>query len=86
MTAPETVINLPYLQPILLYLEISSQSDLLILFTLIFIVAAIFSGAMRLTLLWFQTRLSHSVGASIGIEIYRRTFVSTLFASYISQQ
>ena len=73
MTAPETVINLPYLQPILLYLEISSQSDLLILFTLIFIVAAIFSGAMRLTLLWFQTRLSHSVGASIGIEIYRRT-------------
>ena len=28
---------------------------------------------MRLTLLWFQTRLSHSVGASIGIEIYRRT-------------
>ena len=73
MTAPETVINLPYLQPILLYLEISSQSELLILFTLIFIVAAIFSGAMRLTLLWFQTRLSHSVGASIGIEIYRRT-------------
>ncbi len=73
MTAPETVINLSYLQPILLYLEISSQSDLLILFTLIFIVAAIFSGAMRLILLWFQTRLSHSVGASIGIEIYRRT-------------
>ena len=73
MTTPETIINLPYLQPILLYLEISSQSDLLILFTLIFIVAAIFSGAMRLTLLWFQTRLSHSVGASIGIEIYRRT-------------
>lgn len=73
MTAPETFIKLPYIEPLLLYLEITSQSELLILFTLIFIIAAIFSGAMRLILLWFQTRLSHSVGASIGIEIYRRT-------------
>lgn len=79
MTSPETVINSPYLEPILLYLEISSQSDLLALFTFIFIIAAIFSGTMRLVLLWFQTRLSHSVGASIGIEIYRRT----LFQPYL---
>ena len=73
MTAPESILNLPYMQPIVSWLDISSPKELLILFTIIFIIAALFSGAMRLFLLWFQTRLGHSVGASIGIEIYRKT-------------
>ena len=73
MTAPETIIDSPYLQPIILFLNISTTEELLFLFTSIFIIAAVFSGSMRLFLLWFQTRLGHSVGASIGIEIYNRT-------------
>ena len=73
MTAPETIIDSPYLQPIILFLNISTTEELLFLLTSIFIIAAVFSGSMRLFLLWFQTRLGHSVGASIGIEIYNRT-------------
>jgi len=73
MTAPETVMDAQYLQPIILFLNISTTEELLFLFTSIFIIAAVFSGSMRLFLLWFQTRLGHSVGASIGIEIYNRT-------------
>ncbi len=73
MTAPETLIESDYIKPILSLFQITDPNSLLGFFTIIFIVAALFSGTMRLLLLWFQTRLSHSVGASIGIEIYRRT-------------
>jgi len=73
MTAPETIMDSAYLQPIIFFLNITTREELLILFTSIFIIAALFSGATRLLLLWFQTRLGHSVGASIGIEIYNRT-------------
>ena len=73
MTAPESLIESDYIKPILSLFQITEPNSLLGFFTIIFIIAALFSGTMRLLLLWFQTRLSHSVGASIGIEIYRRT-------------
>ena len=80
MTSPETTIEIPAIKSLLSFLGISETSNILTVFTIIFIVAALFSGLMRLYLLWFQTRLGHSVGASIGIEIYRRT----LFQPYQS--
>ena len=73
MTAPESLIESDYIKPILSLFQITEPNSLLGFFTIVFIIAALFSGTMRLLLLWFQTRLSHSVGASIGIEIYRRT-------------
>ena len=73
MTTPEAIMEISYLQPVIAYMNITDSRDLLLFFTIIFIIAALFSGGMRLFLLWFQTRLGHSVGASIGIEIYRRT-------------
>tara|TARA_B100001093_G_scaffold163411_1_gene155777 strand:+ start:4596 stop:6356 length:1761 start_codon:yes stop_codon:yes gene_type:complete len=73
MTAPERIMEISYLQPVIAYMNITDSKNLLLFFTIIFVVAALFSGSMRLFLLWFQTRLGHSVGASIGIEIYRRT-------------
>ena len=79
MTSLETTIEIPAIKSLLSFLGISETSNILTVFTIIFIVAAL-SGLMRLYLLWFQTRLGHSVGASIGIEIYRRT----LFQPYQS--
>ena len=73
MTTPEAIMEISYLKPVIAYLNITDSKDLLLFFTIIFVTAALFSGGMRLFLLWFQTRLGHSVGASIGIEIYRRT-------------
>ena len=80
MTSPETTIEIPAIKSLLSFLGIAETNNILTVFTIIFIAAALFSGLMRLYLLWFQTRLGHSVGASIGIEIYRRT----LFQPYQS--
>ena len=41
--------------------------------TLIFIIAAIFSGIMRLILLWTQTRFAYAIGADISISVYRHS-------------
>ena len=79
MTSPNTVYESYYAKPFLDYFELTDSSQLLLVFTVIFSIAALLSGGMRLLLLWYQTRLSHAVGADIGISIYRRT----LFQPYI---
>ena len=80
MTSPEATLEIPSIKLLLSFLGVSETNNILTVFTIIFIVAASFSGFMRLYLLWFQTRLGHSVGASIGIEMFRRT----LFQPYQS--
>ena len=79
MMSPDIVYESYYAKPILDYFELTDPSQLLLVFTVIFSIAALLSGGMRLLLLWYQTRLSHAVGADIGISIYRRT----LFQPYI---
>ena len=79
MTSPDIVYESYYAKPLLDYFELTDPSQLLLVFTVIFSMAALLSGGMRLLLLWYQTRLSHAVGADIGISIYRRT----LFQPYI---
>ena len=79
MTSPESVFESSYAKPIIDFFEFTESSELLLVFTVTFSLAALLSGAMRLLLLWYQTRLSHGVGADIGISIYRKT----LFQPYI---
>jgi len=73
LTNPERLYGHPLLQPVIQMLGITEPRQLLMLLTIAFSVAALFSGAMRLGLLWAQTRLSHAVGADLSISIYRRT-------------
>lgn len=79
MTSPDAIYESHYAKPVLDYFELTDSSQLLLFFTIIFSTAALLSGGMRLLLLWYQTRLSHAVGAELGISIYRRT----LFQPYI---
>jgi ATP-binding cassette subfamily B protein len=73
LTSPERVFEHTLAQPIIQALDLSEPQQLLLPLTIAFSVAAMFSGIMRLTLLWAQTRLSHAVGADLSINIYRRT-------------
>ena len=54
-------------------LSFISTQDILLILTITFAAAALFSGAMRLLLLWASTRLSFATGADLSISIYRRT-------------
>jgi ABC-type multidrug transport system fused ATPase/permease subunit len=73
LTAPEKVFNHQLAQPFIQMLSIAEPKDLLLPITIIFVVAIILSGVMRLILVLIQTLLSHAIGAEISIEVYRRT-------------
>ncbi len=73
LTAPERVFAHPSIQPLLSIMGIGEPSELVLPLTLLFAIAAVISGAVRLTLLWVQVRLSFAVGADFAMDMYRRT-------------
>ena len=73
LTAPERVFEHHLAQPFIQALKLTDVKQMLLPLTVMFGVAALVSGSMRLLLLWTQTRLSHSIGSDFSISIYRRT-------------
>ncbi|UOG42771.1 ABC transporter ATP-binding protein [Leptospira noguchii] len=73
LTTPEKVFNMPYIQPIKEYLRIFNPQELILPLTLAFIIIAIFTGLIRLLVLWVGNRLSFASGADLSLDIYRKT-------------
>ncbi len=73
VTAPERVFAHPLTQTFIQALGLTEPKQLLLPLTIAFAMGALFSGVMRLVLLWAQIRLGHAVGADFSISIYRRT-------------
>ena len=73
LTGPEQVYQSPIMQPLIQILGLTGADQLKLPLTIIFILAAIFAGTIRITLLYVMTRLSFAAGADISIDIYRRT-------------
>lgn len=78
LTAPERIYEMHSVQPIIHALNLSQPKQLLLPLTILFGVAALVAGAMRLLLLWASTKLSYATGADFSIVVYRRT----LYQSY----
>ena len=70
---PEQVFNHPSVQPVLAFFGVRSAEELLLPLTLIFCVAAVSAGVVRVVLLYATTRFSFSVGADFSIDVYRRS-------------
>lgn len=73
LTSPARVFGHPFIHPFIQALGFVSPDQLLLPLTIIFCIAAILAGTMRLLLLWFSTRLSFATGADLSMSIYRRT-------------
>ena len=73
LTSPEKIFAHDLAQPFIQLLQIQSAQDLLLPFTLVFVMAAVFAGLTRITLLWLQTRLSIAIGADFSFQVYERT-------------
>ncbi len=52
-------------------LGVSSSSELLLPLTIIFVLAALVAGGLRLLLIWSTTKLSFAVGADLGYMMYK---------------
>jgi ATP-binding cassette, subfamily B, bacterial PglK len=73
LTAPEQIFHHAYMQPLVAFLKLSEPSQLILPVTIIFIIAVLIAGIVRLLLLYVMIRLSYAIGADISINIYRRT-------------
>ena len=73
LTLPEKFFAHDFVQVLTQLLGLESGQELLLPITLIFVVAAIFAGLVRITLLWVQTRLSLAIGADFSVQVYART-------------
>lgn len=73
LTSPDTVYNQPFLRPLFSFFGITAPEELLLPVTVVFMLAALLAGGMRLFQLWANTRLSFATGADLSIDLYRRT-------------
>jgi len=73
LTAPNRIFEHPVAQPFIHMMELTSADQLTLPLTIIFGLAALMAGALRVLLLWTSIRLSFAVGADLSNGIYRRT-------------
>jgi ATP-binding cassette, subfamily B, bacterial PglK len=73
LTAPEQIYQHQFMQPFIGILGVTESSQLILPLTIVFIIAALLAGIIRLSLLYAMTRLSFATGADLSINIYRRT-------------
>lgn len=73
LTSPESVFAHQSVRPIVTFLRLQAAQDLLLPFTIFFILTAIFAGLVRIILIWAQTRLSMAIGADFSVQVYERT-------------
>ncbi|OGQ99986.1 MAG: ABC transporter ATP-binding protein [Deltaproteobacteria bacterium RIFOXYD12_FULL_55_16] len=73
LAAPELVYRHSLVAEFAPDLGITSAEQLLLPFTIIFVMAALVSGAVRLLQVWANTRFAYAVGHDLSVEVYRRT-------------
>jgi ATP-binding cassette subfamily B protein len=78
LTAPEQVFFHSGAQPFIQAFRLTEPKQLLLPLTIIFGLAVLFAGSVRLLLLWINMRVSFATGAEMSLDMYRRT----LYQSY----
>lgn len=73
LTAPDKVFNHPMVRSVANMVGVTSPDQLVLPFVIAFAFAAVAAGAIRVMLIWANTRLSNAIGADLSIEVYRRT-------------
>ncbi|MGB5687247.1 MAG: ABC transporter transmembrane domain-containing protein, partial [Candidatus Electrothrix sp.] len=70
LTAPEQLFNLSWIQPLVRILKVESAGELLLPLTLAFILIAVFSSAIRISQLWYNSSLTAEMGTQLRHDIY----------------
>ena len=84
LTAPQRVFEHSIAQPVIQFLNLTSADQLLLPLTILFCIAVLIAGAMRLLLVWATMRLSFGAGADISLDVYRRTLYQP-YAVHVSR-
>ena len=73
LTAPEKVLQNPVASRIAEWAGISAPKEMIIPLSVLFCVAAIAAGILRVAQLWFNIRFAQAVGSDLCAEVFRRT-------------
>jgi len=73
LAAPEWVFKHRFAADLMHAFGVSSASQVVLPLTIVFGIAALVAGAIRLTLLYASTRIAFAAGADLSSEVYRRT-------------
>ena len=73
LAAPDIVWRHPLIAQAARSVGILSPGGLVLPLTVIFVVAALIAGGVRVLLLWVSTRFTFAAGADLSMEVYRRT-------------
>jgi len=73
LTSPQRIYEAQFLAPLIQYFNFSKAQDLVLPITILFSLAVIFAGALRLILLWASTKLSYAIGTDLSFSIFKRT-------------
>jgi ABC-type multidrug transport system fused ATPase/permease subunit len=73
ITSPEIFFDGNRFSGVATFFGFTEPRQIILPITVVFCLAAILAGALRLGLLWSTTRLSFAIGADISLDIYRRT-------------
>jgi ATP-binding cassette subfamily B protein len=84
LTAPEQVYQHQFMRPLVEALGVTEPKQLILPLTIVFIIAALLAGVIRLTLLYAMTRLSFATGADLSMSIYQRTLYQD-YSTHVSR-
>ncbi len=84
LTAPEQIFQHAYAQPLISALALREPIQLILPITILFMIAVLVAGIVRLLLLYVMTRLSYAIGADLSINIYRRTLYQP-YATHVAR-
>lgn len=73
LTAPEELLRHPWGARAADAMGIGSTAELTLAFTVIFVVAIVVAGVVRMLLLWSTTRYTLAIGVDLSTQTYRRT-------------
>lgn len=73
LSTPETALRYPIVIYLMEFLLLDSPHQLFLPLTIIFCLAALISGGLRLGLLLAQTTIGNAIGADLSRDIYRKT-------------
>lgn len=84
LTNPEKVFNSSIATPLISFLGLKNADQLLLPLTIVFSVAALLSGLLRIFSLKFSVKVSFEVGSELSNNVYRRTLYQP-YATHISR-
>ncbi|MDA8798628.1 ATP-binding cassette domain-containing protein [Gammaproteobacteria bacterium] len=73
ITNPDEIQNIAFISSILNFFSIETDEELLLFFTLTFIIFTVISGIIRVSYIWIQSRLTNLIGSDLSVICFRHS-------------